>query len=60
MHSHGKEEKMKENIVDKKAVVTWIGNMRTIISEPRSDATPSCWYRRIMAMIMRNGEDHKP
>jgi len=36
------------------------GIMRTSNSDPISEATPSCWYRRTIAMMIRNGADHSP
>jgi len=36
------------------------GIIRTNINDPISEATPSCWYRRTMATVIRNGADHSP
>lgn len=36
------------------------GIMRTSINDPISEATPSCWYRRTIATVIRNGADHSP
>lgn len=57
--AHKTRSDVHHELEENDCLLTCMGNIRTSITEPRSEATPSSMYRRVIEMMIRNGADHK-